>query len=179
MFFAYPLECENNHFKHSYYWSNHWAITSFLQQCKTPFVKRFSCLSFVLYLKHDRCFHDFFFQIRDHINPSRHRNHTIRGRIIQESSSYKRGFISPTNFQPVLRRKRTGGLLQTTNYFRVSRKKVTFIKFWRNQFAYVFVSNHDNDNEKMTSYTIKSLIIKFTMKESFLFMDNNQPLVGQ
>lgn len=91
----------------------------------------------------------------------------------------KRGFISPTNVLPVLRRKRTGGLLQTTNYFRVSPKEVTFIKFWRNQFAYVFVSNHAKDNEKMTSYTIKLLIIKFIMKESFLFMDNNQPLVGQ
>lgn len=88
------------------------------------------------------------------------------------------GFIRPTNLQPVLRRKRTGGLLQKTNYFRVSPKD-TFIKFWRNQFAYVFVSNHANDNETMTSYTIKLLIIKFIKKESFLFMDNNQPLVGQ
>ena len=61
----------------------------------------------------------------------------------------------------------------------VSQKEVTLIKLWRNQFAYVFVSNHANDNEKMTSYTVKLLIIKFIMKEIFFFLDNNQPLVGQ
>lgn len=52
----------------------------------------------------------------------------------------------------------------------VSQKEVTLIKFWRNQFAYVFVSNHANDNENMTSYTIKLLIIKFIMKEIFFFL---------
>ena len=121
----------------------------------------------------------FFFQIRGHINffPAQEshcsRKNNSGKQFLKEDLSVQR------NEQPVLGRKRTRGLLQTTNYFRVSPKEVTFIKFWRNQFAYVFVSNHANDNEKMTSYTIKSLIIKFIMKESFLFMDNNQPLVGQ